>query len=205
MYKQGKENKVADALSKQSHDHELNVISVSTPKWLEIVIEGYNKDPKTKELLTLSLDGSNDRGYSLVDGVIRCKGKLWLGNHTEAHKAVLLALHSSGLGGHPEVTATYQKVKNLFIWHGMKEDIKKYVLACQVCNQAKPEHGKLPGLLQPLPIPPQAWHTVSMDFVEGMPKSKNFDTILVVIDKFSKYAHFIPLTHPYTALTVAQT
>lgn len=86
----------------------------------------------------------------------------------------------------------------------MKEDIKKCVAACQVCSQAKPEHGRLPGLLQPLPVPPQAWHTVSLDFIEGLPKSKRFDTILVVIDKFSKYGHFIPLTHPYTALGVAQ-
>ena len=86
----------------------------------------------------------------------------------------------------------------------MKEDIKQYVTSCQVHSQAKSEHCKLPGLLQPLPIPPQAWHTVSLDFIEGLPKSKAFNTIMVVIDKFSKYGHFVPLTHPYTALIVAQ-
>jgi len=86
----------------------------------------------------------------------------------------------------------------------MKQDIKNYVSSCQICSQAKPEHCKLPGLLQPLPVPPQAWHTVCLDFIEGLPKSKSFDTILVVIDKFSKYRHFIPLSHPYTSLSVAQ-
>lgn len=140
-----------------------------------------------------------------MDGVIRHKGKIWLGNHKEAHNAVLLALHSSGLGGHSGVTATYHKIKSLFAWPGMKQDVQNYVAACQTCSQAKPEHGRLPGLLQPLPVPPQAWHTVSLDFIEGLPKSKSFDTILVVIDKFSKYGHFIPLAHPYTALSVAQT
>ncbi|CAO2206554.1 unnamed protein product [Urochloa humidicola] len=205
-YKKGLENRAADALSRQSHSVEVMALSTSIPKWLETVIEGYQSDPKSKELLTeLSLTGSNEKGYTLVDGVIRYKGRIWLGNHKEAHQAILLALHSSGVGGHSGITATYHKIKNLFAWPGMKEDIKNYVQACQVCSQAKPEHCKLPGLLQPLPIPPQAWHTVSLDFIDGLPKSKNFDTILVIIDKFTKYGHFVPMTHPYTALTVAQT
>jgi hypothetical protein len=50
----------------------------------------------------------------------------------------------------------------------------------------------------------QAWTIISMDFIEGLPKSHNYDTILVVIDKFSKYGHFVPMKHPYTALTVAK-
>jgi len=45
---------------------------------------------------------------------------------------------------------------------------------------------------------------VSLDFVEGLPRSGNSDTILVVVDKYSKFAHFIPLRHPFTALSVAK-
>jgi hypothetical protein len=73
----------------------------------------------------------------------------------------------------------------------MKKDIHDYITACQVCAQTKTEHSKLPDLLQPLPIPQFAWHTISMDSIEGLPKSKHYDTILVVIDKLTKYAHFI--------------
>jgi len=139
-----------------------------------------------------------------VDGIIKYKGKIWLGNHKEAHQAVLLALHASGLGGNSGITATYHKVKALFYWPNMKQDIRDYISKCQVCSQAKSEHCRLPGLLHPLPVPSQAWHTISLDFIEGLPKSKSYDTILVIIDKFSKYGHFIPLSHPYTALSVAQ-
>lgn len=66
------------------------------------------------------------------------------------------------------------------------------------------EHCRTLGLLQPLPVPLQAWHTMTMDFVEGLPKSGGYDTILVVVDKFTKFAKFIPLTHPFTAYSVAQ-
>lgn len=205
VHKKGTDNQAADALSRQPDFPELLAVSSLTPKWLEIIVEGYHQDEHSKQLLAeLAVTGSNDKGFSLHDGVIRHKGRIWLGNHKEAHQAILLALHSSGLGGHSGITATYQKVKSLFAWPHMKQDVHDYVASCQVCAQAKTEHNKLPGLLQPLPVPQFAWHTISMDFIEGLPKSKNFDTILVVIDKLTKYAHFICLSHPYTAITVAQ-
>jgi hypothetical protein len=116
----------------------------------------------------------------------------------------MLALHSSGIGGHSGVTATYHKIKALFSWPHIKKDIQQYVATCSIYSQAKPEHCKLPGLLQPLDIPTQAWQIICMDFIEGLPKSKTYNTILVVIDKLTKYGHFIPMSHPYTALTVAQ-
>lgn len=68
---------------------------------------------------------------------------------------------------------------------------------------SKDENVPYPGLLQPLPIPNQAWAHMSMDFIEGLPRSKGKDTILVVVDRFTKSAHFIALSHPYTVVIVA--
>jgi hypothetical protein len=172
---------------------------------LESVIEGYQQDEQTKQLLAeLCVTGSNTKGFTLTDGIIRYKGRIWLGDHKKAHDAILQALHSSGLGGHSGITATYNKIKALFAWNNMKKTVREYVSSCQVCSQAKPEHTKTPRLLQPLPVPDQAWSIISLDFIEGLPKSQSYDTILVVIDKLTKYGHFIPLKHPYTALSVAQ-
>lgn len=77
----------------------------------------------------------------------------------------------------------------------MKATIRDFIRACDIYQQAKVVHTKNAGLLQPLPVPQQAWKVVSMDFVEGLPKSNRFDTIMVIIDKFTKYGHFVPLAH----------
>ena len=131
VYKKGPDNKAADALSRQSTTETVHAISVSTPKWLEIIVEGYQQDPQAKQLLTeLSVVPNNAKGYELVDGIIKYKGKIWMANHKEAHQAVLLALHASGLGAHSCITATYHKVKALFYWPNMKQDIQDYIAKC---------------------------------------------------------------------------
>jgi hypothetical protein len=55
-----------------------------------------------------------------------------------------------------------------------------------------------------LPIPEGAWQVISLDFIEGLPVSGYVNYILIVVDKLSKYSHFIALRHPYTVATVAQ-
>lgn len=80
-----------------------------------------------------------------------------------------------------------------------------FVQQCQVCQQAKHEHCKYPDLLCPLPIPKGPWEDISMDFIEGLPKSSGYSVILVVVDRYTKYSHFIALKHPFTAAQIAQT
>jgi ribosomal protein L21E len=55
-----------------------------------------------------------------------------------------------------------------------------------------------------LSVPSQAWQAISLDFIEGLPQSGSYNTILVKVDRLTKYAHFVPLRHPFTALKVAQ-
>ena len=86
----------------------------------------------------------------------------------------------------------------------MKKKIQQFVQSCLICQQAKPKRVAYPGLLSPLPVPAKAWETVTMDFILGLPSSDQYDCIMVVIDKFTKYGHFIPVKHPYTAQKISE-
>lgn len=75
---------------------------------------------------------------------------------------------------------------------------------CEVCQRNKTETVASPGMLQPLPISERAWSDLSMDVIEGLPNSCGKTVIYVVVDRLTKYVHFMALTHPFTAMQVAQ-
>jgi hypothetical protein len=209
-YKRGKDNRVADALSRQFEDNSLaeyatiSLISFPTPDWTVELKQSYLQDPATQTLLTKLQTGDHPpKGYSLQQGLILRKGKIYVVKDSSFKQQVLEFIHSNPTAGHSGYHKTVQRAKTDFYWSGMRKDIKKLVRECTVCQENKNELIPSPGLLQPLPIPTQVWTDISLDFIEGLPKSHGYTVILVVIDRLSKYGHFIPLSHPYTASTVA--
>lgn len=82
--------------------------------------------------------------------------------------------------------------------------VSDFVRGCLVCQRNKTEHLHPAGLLLPLPVPAAVWSDIAMDFVEGLPRVAGKTVILTVVDKISKYAHFIALAHLYTAETVVR-
>lgn len=155
-------------------------------------------------LAKLSIDSQAIPGFTLRDGVIRHGPRIWIGANHLLQQKILGAVHSSALGGHSGFPVTYGCLKQMFDLRGMKTDTREFVCACITCQRAKPDRSHLPRLLQPLPVPDSAWHTISLDFVEGLPRSGNMNCIPVVIDSFTKYGHFLPLLHPFTAVGVAK-
>ena len=141
--------------------------------------------------------------FTLHDGLLQYKNRVWLGSNKALQLKVIQALRGSAVGGHSGVPVTYRKLKQLFAWTGMKQQVHEFVKSCFVCQQAKPDRAKYPGLLQPLPVPSGAWQVVSLDFVKGLPRSGKMDCILMVVNRFSKYAHFVALSRPFSAQTVA--
>ncbi|GJS60183.1 putative mitochondrial protein [Tanacetum coccineum] len=97
-----------------------------------------------------------------------------------------------------------QNVGQLIAAMGIRKDIKKFVHECIHCQRNKPDLAAYPRLLQPLPIPNKIWESISMDFIEALSMSQGYTMIFVVVDRLTKYAHFMPLSHPFTAAHVAQ-
>jgi hypothetical protein len=206
VYKKGCDNRVADALSRKSvHDSQCSAISSAVPKWISEVVEGYQLDEHTIALLSkLSIDPAVVPHFSLHSGLLRYKNKIWICANPVLRKKLSLACHDSPIGGHSGVPVTYRRMKQLFAWRGMKTDVHSYVKNCVVCQQAKPDRSKLPGLLQPLQVPTASWQIISLDFVEGLPRALSANCVLVVVDSFTKYGHFLPLSHPFTPARVAK-
>jgi hypothetical protein len=205
QYRRGSENRVADALSRRPHpaEHALALSSIQ-PLWMQEISDSYQADTRARELLQkLSINPAVVPGFTLRDGILRINNRIWLPANSELHTKIVLELHASAAGGHSGIPVTLRRVKQLFHWQGLKSTVKKLVSECITCQQAKPDRAKYPGLLQPLPVPAAAWQIISMDFIEGLPCSGRCNCILVVVDKFSRYAHFIGLSHPFTAASVA--
>ncbi len=112
---------------------------------------------------------------------------------------LLKECHDGPLAGHGGAKRTTTFLKKSYYWPDLKLDAKEYVKTCLVCQQNWTLNKKQASLLQPLPILEGPWESVSMDFMVSLPLSKGFDAIMVVVDRFSKMAHFIPTKDEATA------
>jgi transposase InsO family protein len=117
---------------------------------------------------------------------------------------VLQQHHDTPLAGHFGITKTVELITRNYWWPQLRHSVEEFVRTCDTCNRAKtPRH--LPyGLLQPLPIPSKPWESISMDFITDLPSSHGFDALLVVVDRFSKMAHFSPCTKSISSEETAQ-
>ncbi|CAL9248404.1 unnamed protein product, partial [Arabidopsis halleri] len=205
-YKQGKENVAADALSRVTGSQLLHItLSQAHQGFYHSLQMLWQTDPHLKKVISDIQGNKNSHPkFSFVNGELRHRGKLVVGNDKEVKLHILKWLHDSAIGGHSGRDKTLHRVKSLFYWPKMSLEVQNYVRNCSVCQKNKNDLAAKPGLLQPLAIPAGIWQSISLDFIEGLPPSTGKHCILVVVDRLSKQAHFIALSHPYTALDVAQ-
>ncbi|KAK8918267.1 hypothetical protein KSP39_PZI021328 [Platanthera zijinensis] len=207
QYKRGKENACADALSRkyEAGEGELNTVVIIQSELLKAVQSSWENNAHIQRIIsTKEADETKEPKYEWRQGVLHRRGKLVVGNDVELKKWLLQLFHDSAMGGHSGITATYIRLKRVYYWRGMKQEVYAYIQRCPVCQVCKASNQLPMGALQPLPIPARIWQEISMDFIEGLPTSQGKSVILVVVDRLSKQTHFMALGHPYTAEGVAK-
>jgi hypothetical protein len=128
VYRKGKENLAVDALSRVCHLLHIQAISEVTPKWLQEVVNSYTTDPQSQQLLSqLAISSPDENGYTLDKGLIKCKDKVWIAKNSALQTKLIASMHSSAVGGHSGIKETYQRLKKLFHWKGLKSGVESYV------------------------------------------------------------------------------
>lgn len=152
----------------------------------------YNEDPYFRELLEKrAAQDSKVRAEFIVNDGFLFKGDKLCIPEGSLRETLIAELHGGGLGGHFGRDKTLNLTSERYFWPTMRRDVYRHVERCHICQVSK-GHQQNIGLYTPLQVPTSPWIEVSMDFVLGLPRTaRGFDSIFVVVDRFSKMAHFI--------------
>ena len=203
-HKKGVINKVVDALSRRN----LMIQSIDLESvGIDAMKDMYPQDEDFKEIYKVCQDmgdryHSDFADYLIQEGLLFKGGKLCVprGSYREN---IIKEKHCGGMLGHFGLDKTLEQVKRFYHWPKLQSDVRKFVDSCIICQKAK-GHTSNAGLYTPLPIPCKPWDSISMDFVLGLPKTRaGNDNVFVVIDRFSKMAHFIPCRTTHDASHIA--
>ncbi|WVZ63718.1 hypothetical protein U9M48_013326 [Paspalum notatum var. saurae] len=198
-HKKGKDNVIADALSRRytmlsQLDHRIF--------GLESIKAQYAYDEYFKDVMLHCKEGRTWDKYVIHDGFVFRANRLCIPVGS-VRLLLLQEAHGGGLMGHFGAKKTEAVLSTHFFWPKMRRDIERFVSRCTTCQKAKSRLNPH-GLYIPLPVPSTPWEDLSMDFVLGLPRTKRGrDSIFVVVDRFSKMAHFVPCHKSDDAVNIA--
>jgi transposase InsO family protein len=143
-------------------------------------------------------------GYFESDPLLRFRGRVYIPPEPGLRTEILKLFHDEVTAGHQGVTKTFKRIASMFFWQSLSKDVRRYVTTCAICQRTKARHHLPYGELAALPVPDRPWKEISMDFIVKLPPSKGpsgkiYDSILVVVDRFTKYSLYIPTTEHVTS------
>jgi len=122
------------------------------------------------------------------------QGKIWVPNKEGIRTNLIRQHHDIPQAGHGGTAKTTEVLQRKYYWPHMRDTIKQYVKNCDICQRTKVVRDAPYGLMKPNEAPDRPWKLISMDFITDLPKSEVDDAILIVIDRLTKMAHFLPCT-----------
>jgi len=206
VYRPGKENAVADALSRQSENQSTILFALSSPiPQLVRDLQQYLASTEDQEVIHACTRSQTQPSlFSTSQGLLFFRHQIFVPAVHDFRHRIMVEFHASLAGGHSGIKPTLKRIAASFYWPKWTRDVHRFVQQCPTCQQNKYMPTKTQGLLQPLPIPKQVWEEISMDFITHLPSSAGHSVIWVVCDRLTKYAHFIALPTHFTAQQLAK-
>ena len=172
------------------------------------LLEGLKEDAVAQQHLKELESGINDPRWSLSEaGLLLYNNRAYVPDYTSPRGNLRLRIlqdkHDHLTAGHFSQSKTYELIRREYMWPQLRADVKAFTKSCIACGRAKIPRHKPYGLLKQLPVPSRPWDLISMDFIEKLPTSSDFTAILVIVDRLSKQAVFIPMTDECNARELA--
>ncbi|KAF8757873.1 hypothetical protein RHS01_03448 [Rhizoctonia solani] len=209
VYRPGKQSGKPDALSQRADHADIppadqtmlpdpvfaNVALVTPKKELQRQIEAsLDQDESLEEILQFLQNESKAppsikrafKDYEMEAGLLFYQGRIVVPDVGTLRTDLLRIFHNSPLAGHPGRQRTLELVSRTYYWPGIRADTYWHVDSCEICQRIrKPKYASIPP--QPLELPSRPWQHVSYDMIVDLPKDGNCDSILVIVDSFTKY------------------
>jgi hypothetical protein len=143
-----------------------------------------------------------------AEGLLRKQGKIFIPGASALRTEILQRSHDDPLAGHFGFERTTQLIRKSFFWATLEKDVKEYIASCDICQRTKTKRHRPYGELASLPVPEGPWQEITMDFIIGLPPSRRvdsvYDSVLVVVDRFTKMAKYIPCRKTIDAEQLAE-
>ncbi|GBG69244.1 hypothetical protein CBR_g3943 [Chara braunii] len=215
----GETNRVEDALSRRpDHDQEqiqLSFISVTTihHSVIDEFRTQYRYCSDYRDIHATLRSGKTVPNYSLGDnGLVYWQSsqgtrepRICVPSTKQLRVRAVAEFLDQATAGHMGFHKTLARVSRLYVWPKRKDFVKDYVAECPTCQEVKSANHLPYGLLQPRPIPKGRWQSISTDFIGPLrpPTPRGHDVILVIVDRFTKGARFVPCRYAISAREVA--
>ena len=154
-------------------------------------LECLSRDAMLKDLINRGKELPTSWQYK--DGFPYFKNRLYIPANDALKMKIAKGCHDSKVAGHFVMEKTIEIITRDFYWKGLTEWINDYVRSYDECQHNKSLRHARWGLLQPLETPYATWNSISTDFITQLPESQGYTQIIVIVDRFTKMAHFIGL------------
>ena len=205
VHKPGTENAAADALSRRS-DHMAGTKPLPATV-LRIDEDGFMRYNQPKIAQMVRIDSSWEQRIAKDYGLETKGFKVVIPRKLQ--EEFIKEIHCAPAHGHPGIDKTIERITRNYHISGIRRKVERVVQNCQECQKNKVKRHRPYGLLQPLNPAERAWESISMDFIVKLPTSKEpgtgqvCDSILVIVDRLTKFAYFIPTKESIQAQDMA--